>query len=187
MPDAPLPAPVQAFAPDFARRLGLILATLAALVARRFLRVPHLVPLIIPLWRRLTRAARRFDRLMARLAAGRLPRPHPSGPSGPRAAVLPTGRLWLIRALGPEVAACATQLQALLAEPAAAAILADVPAARRIVLPLGRLLGLRACALARRPRAPRPARPRPPPLFAPTSSHPSAHWPWLAASFRKRA
>jgi hypothetical protein len=189
MPAAP-PAPVQAFAPDFARRLGLILTTLAALIARRFPLSPRLVPLIIPLWRRLTRAARRFERLMARLAAGRLPRPHRSGSRGPHpaTAVLPRGRLWLIAVLGSEAAACATQLQALLAEPAAAGLLAAVPAARRIVLPLGRLLGLPACAPVRRPRAPRPARPRPPPLppIRPTSPYPSAKWPWLDRSFRKR-
>jgi hypothetical protein len=186
---APLPAPVQAFAPDFARRFGLILATLTALIARRFLRQPRFAALIVPLWTRLNRAARRFERLMVRLTAGRLPplrRPHPGGPCG--AHTLPTGRFWLIRALGPEAAACATQLQALLAEPAAAGLLAAVPAARRIVLPLGRLLGLSASAPARRPRAPRPARPRPPPLppIRPTSPYPSAKWPWLDRSFRKR-
>jgi hypothetical protein len=188
MSAAPLLAPVQAFAPDFARRLGLILAGLAALIARRFLREPRLAALIIPLWTRLNRAARRFARLMAGLAAGRLPpprRPHPGGPRGAR--VFPGGRLWLVRALGHEAAGYLAQLESLLAEPAAAGLLAEVPAARRIVFPLGRLLGLRACAPARRPRAPRPARPRPPPLFAPTSPHPSAHWPWLSASFRKRA
>jgi len=197
MSAAPLPAPVQAFAPDFARRLGLILAGLAALIARRFLLSPRLVPLIIPLWTRLNRAARRFARLMARLAAGRLPPPRRPGaptsaspnPGGPRGArVLPGGRLWLVRALGHEAAGYVAQLESLLAEPAAAGLLAQVPAARRIVLPLGRLLGLPACAPARRPRAPRPARPRPPPLppIRPTSPHPSAKWPWLDRSFRKR-
>jgi hypothetical protein len=180
------PVPVQAFAPDFARRLGIILAGLAALIARRFLASPRLAVLIIPLWTRLNRAARRFARLMACLAAGRLPplrAPHPGGPRGAR--VLPGGRLWLVRALGSEAAAYVSQLENLLAEPAAAGLLAEIPAARRIVLPLGRLLGLGAPAPARRPRAPRPARPRPPPI-PPTSPHPSAKWPWLDRSFRKR-
>ena len=188
---AALPLPVQAYAPDFARRLGLILAALAALIARRFPLSPRLVPLIVPLWTRLTRTARRCERLMALLAAGRLPKPrraHPGGPRGPRA--LPTGRLWLIAALGHEGAGYAAQLENLLAEPAAAALLAEIPAARRLVHPIGRLLGLPACACARarRPRAPRPARPRPPPLppIRPTSPHPSAKWPWLDRSFRKR-
>ena len=183
------PPPIQAYAPDFARRLGLILAALAALIARRFPLSPRLVPLIVPLWTRLTHAVRRAERLMALLAAGRLPKPrraHPGGPRGARA--LPTGRLWLIAALGHEGAGYAAQLENLLAEPAAAALLAAIPAARRLVHPIGRLLGLPACARARRPRAPRPPKPRPPPLppIRPTSPHPSARWPWLDRSFRKR-
>ncbi len=197
MQPASLPLPVQAYAPDFARRLGLILAALAALVARRFPLSPRLVPLIVPLWTRLTRTARRAERLMALLAAGRAPKPRrPGAPisaspnsGGPRGArVLPIGRLWLIAALGHEAAAYAAQLENLLAEPAAAALLAEIPAARRLVHPIGRLLGLRACARARRPRAPRPARPRPPPPppIRPTSPHPSARWPWLDRAFRKR-
>jgi hypothetical protein len=154
----PTPAPVQAFAPDFARRLGLILTTLTALIARRFLRHPRFAALIVPLWRRLNRAARRFERLMARLAAGTLRKPHRSGPGGPHrgADVLPTGRGWLVRALGPEAAACATQLETLLAEPAAAELLALAPTARRILRPLARMLAIGAFA----PR-PRPARTAP--------------------------
>ena len=112
MQSAPLPAPVQAYAPDFARRLGIILATLSALIARRFLREPKFSALIVPLWTRLTRTARRFERLMARLAAGTPAKPHrPGRTGGPRSAtVLPTGRGWLVAALGSEAAACATQL-----------------------------------------------------------------------------
>jgi hypothetical protein len=164
---APLPAPVQAFAPDLARRVGLILATLAALVARRFLRQPRLAALIIPLWTRINRAARRFERLMARLAAGRLPKPRRSGapPSGSpghdgphrSANTIPTGRGWLVAALGPEAAACATQLQALLAEPAAVELLALAPAAQRILRPLTRMLAIGAFA----------SRPRPAPVAEP--------------------
>jgi hypothetical protein len=153
---APHTTPVQAFAPDFAHRLGIILAALAALIARRFLREPRLAALIVPLWSRLQRAARRFERLMARLAAGKLRKPHRSGPSGPHATALPAGRGWLIRALGPEAAPYATQLETLLAEPAAAGLLAAVPAARRIVHPIARLLAIGAFAPRRRP-APVPA------------------------------
>ncbi len=151
---APLPAPVQAFAPDFARRLGLILAALTALIAQRFLRDPRLAALIVPLWTRLTHTTRRFERLMARLAAGTLPRPRNSGSGGHRsAAALPAGRGWLVAALGHEAAACATQLEALLAEPAAAAFLAAVPAARRIIRPLARLLAIGVFAPRRRAAA----------------------------------
>ena len=80
MTPAPNPAPVQALAPDLARRVGLIVAGLAALVAHRFLREPRLASLIVPLWTRLTRTARRFDRLMAKIAANRAPKPRPSRP-----------------------------------------------------------------------------------------------------------
>jgi hypothetical protein len=163
---APLPAPVQASASDLARRVGLILATLAALIARRFLRQPRFAALIVPLWSRLQRAARRFERLMARLAVGRLPKPRASGapPSGSpgrggshrSAGTLPTGRGWLVAALGSEAAACATQLQALLAEPAAAELLALAPTAQRILRPIARMLAIGAFA----PR-PRPARAAP--------------------------
>jgi len=163
MQPAPTPAPVQAFAPDFSRRLRLILTTLAALIARRFLREPRLAALIVPLWSRLNRAARRFERLMAGLAAGRLPKPHRSGPGGPHrsAAALPTGRGWLVRALGPEATACATQLEALLAEPAAAELLLVAPTARRILRPIARMLAIGA--FAPRPRFARAA-PELPPL-----------------------
>src|ERR1019366_373175 len=104
---------------------------------------PRLALLIVPLCARLRRAARRFERLMARLAAGRLPKPHPSGPRGPppSAPALPTGRGWLIRVLGYEAANYASQLQALLAEPAAVELLAAAPTAGRILNPLSRLLG----------------------------------------------
>ena len=205
MEPAPIPAPVQAFAPDFARRFSLIVTALSALIARRFLREPRFAALIIPLCNRLNRAVRRFERLMVRLAAGNLPKPRPPGASSstspgtpapaspdppPSAIAIPTGRLWLIRVLGYEAAGYASQLEALLAEPAAAALLAEVPAAKRLVHPVGRLLGLSACAFRRRPRAPRPPKPRPPPLppIRPTSPYPSAHWPWLSRSFRpKRA
>ena len=81
MQSAPLPAPVQAFAPEFAGRFGRILALLAKLVAASFLRNPRLALLIIPLWTRLNRAARRCERLMAHLAAGRLPKPRKPGRS----------------------------------------------------------------------------------------------------------
>ena len=66
MQAAPLPPPVQAFAPEFAGRFGRILALVTKLIAARFLRNPRLILLIIPLCTRLNRAARRFERLMAR-------------------------------------------------------------------------------------------------------------------------
>ena len=136
-----IPAPVSAYAPEFARRLGIILRLLAAIVARRLAREPRFIALVVPLWRRINRATRRFERLMAGLAAGRLPKPSRSGHGGPRRPnPLPCGRGWLVRVLGHEAAGCASQLQALLAEPEAAGLLALVPAAARIIRPVGRML-----------------------------------------------
>ena len=161
MNPAPLPATVQAYAPDLARRVALILTTLAALVARRFLAQPRLVALIIPLWRRLTRAARRFERLMARLAAGDVGKPRRSGaprPGGAHRNRLPGGRAWLVVALGYEAAGLASQLAALLAEPGAADLLARAPTAQRILNPISRILGVGAYALRPRPApAPKPS------------------------------
>ena len=135
-----LAAPPHGLAPG----LCAILRGLAALVARRFLHDPLRAVLIIPLWHLFNRAARRLDRLLGRLAAGPLPPPKPrtrrhSRPR--RKPVYPTTRAWLIRALGPEAAAYASQLQALLAEPAAADLLAST-AARRALAPIRRMLGI---------------------------------------------
>jgi hypothetical protein len=186
MPASPTLTP----APDFAARLGVILAGLAALVARRFLRDPFRAPLIVELWTRLTRAAHRLDRAFARLAAGLPPAPklrrrHAAGPR--RASALPTRRGWLAAALGSEAAAYASQIESLLAEPAAADALARSLAARRTLAPIRRMLGLAAPRpRKRRPRVrplPRPApavaRPTPPPwLRDPPPSRAARPW-WL--------
>ena len=176
-----LPAPVQAFAPEFAGRFGHILVLLARLVAASCLRKPHLALLIGPLWTHLNRAARRFERLMAHVAAGRLPKPRartsasPDAPPAaspgpaaprPRGPALPTSRAWLVREFGSEAACYGSQMQALLAEPAAVELLAAIPAARRIVNPILRMLGLGPYAPRERPvraaPAPRTAPARPP-------------------------
>ncbi len=163
--------------------IGVILRNLAALIARRFLRDPFHAALIIPLWQHLTRAARRLDSLLVRLAAGPLPPPRPrTGPhsSGPRRkSPFPATRAWLIQALGFEAAAYASQLEALLADPAAADLLGNT-AARRTLAPIRRMLGL--------PPAPRPvtpaaasAAPLPsaPPRKTPPRSEPIPHLPTL--------
>ncbi len=107
---------------------------------------------------------------MARLAAGTLRKPHHSGRGGPHrgADALPTARGWLVRALGPEAAACATQLEALLAEPAAAELLALAPSAGRILRPIARMLASGAFAPQPAPRPTRAApRTAPPPDLPP--------------------
>jgi len=97
---------------------------------------------------------------MAHLATGRLPKPRASGHGSPHriAETLTTDCGWLVAALGPEAAACATQLQALLAEPGAPELLALAPSAQRILRPLTRMLAIGAFAL--RPRPTRVAAPR---------------------------
>jgi hypothetical protein len=59
--------------------------------------------------------------------------------------VLPRRFGWLVGLVGYEAAGRASQLQALLAEPEMAALVRDVPQARRILAPLCRMLGV-TCA-----------------------------------------
>jgi hypothetical protein len=180
--------------PNLAPSFGVILRNLAALIARRFLHDPFHAALIIPLWQHLTRAARRLESLLARLAAGPIPPPRPraSNHSGPRRrSPFPTISAWLIRALGAEAAACAAQLEALLADPAAADLLACT-AARRTLAPIRRMLGLPPAHPPRpitpasvAPASAAPPRPGPiphqPPL--PTASRP----PWWLPPHRLRS
>ena len=159
--------------PNLAPGLGLILRNLAALIAHRFPHHPLHAALTIPLWQHLTRAALRLDRLLARLAAGTMapPRPRAGNHSGPHhRSPFPTTSAWLIRALGPEAAAYAAQLEALLADPAAADLLACT-AGRRTLAPIRRMLGLSparpsrpAAAASAAPASPRQPPPRPDPI-----------------------
>ena len=160
MQPIPPPLPVQAYAADFARRFVIIMTALAALIARRLPREPRLLAHLVPLWNRINRAARRFERLMARLAAGDVgkPRLRPGRPGGAHRNRLPGGRAWLVVALGYEAAGLASQLAALLAEPGAADLLARAPTAGRILNPISRMLGVGAYALRPRPApAPKPS------------------------------
>jgi len=142
----------------FARRLGLISAGLAALVARRFLRMPHLVGLTVLLWTRITRVLWRFERLMVRAArvgpvrvrALRVRTLRTGRGDGGRTAQvgLPSERGWLVRELGWEAAAYLGQLEALLADRAMRAVLASLPGAGQVLRPLCRMLGVPAAAIA---------------------------------------
>ena len=147
-------------APGIARGVAEIVANLIAVVARLFLKNPRLILLTVPLANRLNRAVRQFHRLAARLAAGKRPRrPPQSSPRRPReqrgqAEVgearahpvplrprLPTTHGWLIRAGGWEVAAFGSQLEYLLAQPDVAQLLAEIPAAARLLRPIRWMLG----------------------------------------------
>jgi hypothetical protein len=70
---------------------------------------------------------------------------------------MPRRHGWMLAALGWRVVPCRDQLQALLATPELAALLAAAPGAGRCLRPLCHMLGVRHPALAR------PARPRPQP------------------------
>jgi hypothetical protein len=142
-------------APAFAGRFAMIAAGLVALIARAFLRDPRLAPLILPLCGRINRAARRFAAVMALLARhGALRRGEASDrgalaprkrtrPFAPRTRCpIPTTPAWLIAALRHEAAAYASQLAHLLAEPGISELLDAAPAAKRLLRPLCRMLGL---------------------------------------------
>jgi hypothetical protein len=173
MTATPLPQALRALVPGFASRFALILSALCALVAARFLRNPRLLALIVPVWSRISRAAQRLDRVLARLAEGRLPRPRPGRP-GRRggknpSARLPRGHAWLVVAAGSEAACHASQLAHLLAAPGMAELLAAAPAVGRILRPLCRMLGIAPPA----PPAPPPA-PIAPPAPSARSARPVA-------------
>ena len=147
----PLPPALRLLAPVFAARLAGILAAVAALVARRFVRMPALAGHTIVLWGWLQRKAGRCSRLAGRIAAARQRAPQPRTQSRPQPRpqphvgvrlVLPRGQAWLVQALGAEAACYGSQLQALLDAPGMADLLAAVPALARLVNPVRRMLGV---------------------------------------------
>jgi hypothetical protein len=165
--------------------LTLIVAGLQKAAAARAGRDHAVAPLVMLLWTRLARLTARFDALVARLTAGHLPAGRPAAPGRPRtrparkapaaALRLPRSHTWLIRLLPGEAASYGCQLQALLADPAMAALLAAAPEAGRILRPLCRLLAIAPEGSLALPSAagkpapkPRPAKPAPPPESGPT-------------------
>ena len=203
MHPATIPPELQAAAPELGRRFAAILAGLATLIARAFLRHPR-AALIMPLWRYLTHTARRFDRLMAHIATGRLPRKSAPGRTrpptepgaAPRAAAFPNTPAWLVIDLKHEGAYFRGQIEALLAEPASAQLLAAHPAAARLLRPLCHMLALDRPGPAKPPRPSRAKPPRPPKPPAPRLARAKreidphdrrAPWPWYIPPKRSRA
>ena len=132
-------------APELVQRLGWIVAGLASVVARRFLKEPKFFALIIPLWGWLGRSGRRFGRMkvgQALVPAVRQVRAARVVKARVVKVRLPSGRGWLVRALGYEAAGYGSQLAVLLAEPELQALLLATPAAGRILRPLCRMLGV---------------------------------------------
>ena len=200
MHPAPIPPELQAAAPELGRRFGAILAALAALIARAFFCHPR-AAMMLPLCRYFVHTARRFDRLIAHIAAGRLPRKSRPGrtprPSAlPRAAPFPRTHAWLITDLKHEAAFFRHQIEALLAEPASAQLLAAHPAALRLFRPLCHMLALDRPGP---PPPPRPSRAKPAREPKPPAPRPSratreidphdrrAPWPWYIPPKRSRA
>lgn len=159
-----------------------IMQGMRAIVAAEAARNRALAPLLCLVWAYLGRAAPRLERLIARWRAGHLPPPRPPGTSGaatgarlshpdtPRPGStrtrLPGRHAWLIRLVQP-TAQLAPHLQALLALPVIAELLAAAPQAGRILRPLCRMVGMHPLPpILRRPPIPR--RPVPSAEAAPT-------------------
>ncbi len=171
MPPVALPAELLAAAPAASARLDVLIRGLIALIARAFYRNPRRFPLILPLCLWLERTTARFARLMRKLESGTLrprqPRPNRES-SGKRPLALPRQRAWLLADLKHEGAYYALRLEALLAEPDIAALIATTPQAQRLLRPLCHILGVRHASLGVRhaslgikPDAPnKPAAPR---------------------------
>ena len=173
------PGPIAAHpATQLAARIAAIIASITGLVFRHS---PHFGDLAIPLHNRIAGVARRITVLLARLAAGRLPRPHTPRP-GRKGSLRPIRfsrrQAWLVHQMGHHAAAYSSQLQHLLHEPATAALLAQadprsLAGIARTLRPLCRMLGivlppaLQPPPAPRRIRPPRPPRPTPPPLRSP--------------------
>ena len=206
MNTAPIQDDLRLAAPDLAQRLGVILMGLAALIARGYLRHPTRSTLIVALWQYLKRTTDRFGRLAARLAAGRRPRPSRPGRTGRTGAPplrFPREEAWILRDLRHEAALFRYQLERLLAEPAAKALIETAPTAARLLRPVCHMLGLKHAILAPRPRRPRPAAPEPTPEPVATQPPPEPQarfvmpeppcprlrhrWPWNATPSRKPA
>ena len=145
---------------EFAARFSAIITQLIGFLALRLSRPPLLACLTPLLAGRLNRAARLIRAHMARIAQGkpprskRAPRPQTARPSTPRPK-FPTAPGWLLRELKHEASLTRSLLESLLAEPGAAALLAQIPSVNRLLNPLRRALAIG--------HTPRPAKPPPPP------------------------
>ena len=181
-PQAPTDAPHPATA--MAERLDSMFVVLLPVIAAG---LHHLVRFCVPVWNRVSRARQRLARLLALLAAGRLPRQprlYAVRQAGPSAPYIPHRRAWLVAVIGYKAAWGMAQMESLLRDPNTQALLATAPpqalkSLGRTLRPLCRLLGVDLPAellLAPRARAgeaggglslrrPKPAKPQRPPLL----------------------
>ena len=136
-------------APELARRFGMIMAGLGAVIARRFLKMPHLMRFTVQLYSYLSRAVRRFHRALNGTGNPRARRARGDRADGARVRplALPSGRGWIVRELGWEAAAFMSQLQALLSEAEARAVVDRLPGVGRVLRPICRMLGVTAAVV----------------------------------------
>ncbi len=173
---------------DISDRLHAILGNLMTLVMQQIL---TLGAYTMPVYVRIARARQRITRLLATLAAGRLPRqraPRAEKRGGPKPDIhVPQSQPWLVAKIGYRAAGYGQQLEYLLNLPETQALLATAPpqalkSLGRTLRPLCRLLGVplppalillspRARAggaggghLERQPK-PKPEKPKLPPLL----------------------
>ncbi len=134
-------------------------------------------------WNRLGRLSTRFQTLFARWRTNTLPRhrlrpprlTRPAADARPAAPRLPCANGWVNHRI-PESSPSTAQLDALLRDPEARALVEAAPQAGRLLRPLCRALGVPQpdwLRLPRRPRKPRRPSPSPPPHQA-AQTHPPA-------------
>ena len=176
------PAQTEMAPSELTPQLDTILASVLLLIAAQF-RILGIIT--VPLWNRISRSRQRLARLLAHLAAGRLPRirppdnrPRPDAPrtepNGAPAMPIPRPLLWLVIKLGYHAAGYGSQLNHLLQTPGVAETLAASPGAVRTLRPICRMLGVdlpTALQLPPRPKKPRAKKPQP----AKPAPEPPAH------------
>ena len=192
--------PASRFTPlavQLAQIIGGLRAAVAACGGRRMLGWdrrpddPRIIPLIVPIWNRIGRLLARFERLVVKLGTGWRPKAAPQPPprstprstpqaphAQPDAIRLPRGFGWLVQ-LTHGATAASGHVQALLAEPGMAELLAAAPSAGRILRPLCRALGIRpGPPLSEPPAAPTSStQPRQPDgRFGRPPTHAQPHW-----------
>jgi hypothetical protein len=166
------PAPVAAYpTADVVHRFGLSIAGLLKLVFHAFFRHPNPPMSGQDLYNYISRTRIRFERLLARLAAGihprrRTPEPPRSAEPSPRAIPrfrLPRRNAWLRGFLGYYVSGYGSQIAFLLDEPETAALIAASPQAQRLLRPFFRMFGIAPACIPPLPKRPRKPRPKPTP------------------------
>ena len=159
----------RAAAPDIAARFWEIVTGLAKLVHRSLARNPARIPIILLVYHRIWSATRRLTTLANALAAGQpthVQRPRPTAKRErkprPKTLYIPQAKGWLLADLKHEAAYFRLRLEALLEDPAVAELIANTPRAARILRPLCHMLAMApACLPPRKPRARKPAKPKP--------------------------